>query len=158
MAFVDAERTTEPAPGDYEELATVTMLWFEANIAFSLAEGVTLDRSEYTVQSNEFNAGYPEPRYNILIDYGIVQFVFSQSSDAVDAVPPTAAEIDLILSSSITIDYIRNIVWGVEAFRGNITEAIYDTVNNTFEPLPEEELSEFPELSIRMIRPEPNLP
>ena len=137
MAFVDAERTTEPAPADYEQLATATMLWFEANIAFSLADGVTLNRSEYTLESTEFNAGYPEPQFNILIDYGFVQFLFSQSSDAVDVEPPTAAEIDLIARSSITDDYIRNIVWGVEAFRGTVLEAQYDSVNGTFVPLPD---------------------
>lgn len=137
MAFVDAGRTTEPAPADYEELATATMMWFEANIALSLAEGVNLNRSEYTLQSTEFNAGYPEPRFNVLIDYGFVQFVFSQSSDAIDVEPPTGAEIDLIARNSVTQDYIRNIVWGVEAFRGTVLEAQYESLNNTFVPLPD---------------------
>ena len=137
MAFVDAPLQVEPTMADYEVLANLTMVWFEANIAVSLAPGVTFSRTEFTVQSTVFDAGYPESSYNVLIDYGLVQFLFLPSIDTV-AEPPSGAEIDFILRNSVSKGYIETVVRMVNAFRG-VTEAYYESLDNTFVPLPEEE-------------------
>jgi hypothetical protein len=105
----DASRS--PTTEEFAEMLLRITAYFDAYLTEYLATNQTLsfDRIE---TSNDFNlygtpeAGQPEERYNIFMNFNYSDFIFSP--DTLN--PPTSDEIFAILLTSITADLILDVV------------------------------------------------
>jgi hypothetical protein len=111
MSFVAPDATRSPTTEEFSEMLLRITAYFDAYLTEYLATNQTLmfDRIE---TSNDFNlygipeAGQPEERYNIYMNFNYSDFIFTP--DTLD--PPTSDEIFSILLTSITPDFILDVV------------------------------------------------
>ena len=111
MSFVAPDATRSPTTEEFSEMVLRITAYFDVYLTEYLAlnRTITFDRIE-TV--NDFNlygtseAGQPEERYNIYMNFNFSDFIFA--SDTVD--PPTSNDIFDILLTSITPDFIIDVV------------------------------------------------
>lgn len=111
MSFVAPDATRSPTTAEFSEMLLRITAYFDVYLTEYLAmnQTLTFDRIE-TV--NDFNlygtpeAGQPEERYNIYMNFNYSDFIFT--SDTIE--PPTSNEIFAILLTSITPDFIIDVV------------------------------------------------
>ena len=111
MSFVAPDATRSPTTEEFSEMLLRITAYFDAYLTEYLATNQTLsfDRIE---SSNNFNlygtpeAGQPEERYNIYMNFNYSDFIFTPNT--LD--PPTSDEIFTILLTSITPDFILDVV------------------------------------------------
>lgn len=109
MSFVAPDATRSPTTEEFSEMLLRITAYFDAYLTEYLATNrtITFDRIE---TSNDFNlygtpeAGQPEDRYNIYMNFNYSDFIFAP--DTLD--PPASDEIFAILLTSITADLIIN--------------------------------------------------
>jgi hypothetical protein len=107
ISFVAPGATREPTQEEYDEmLRRITAYFVDIFMAMNDAdtEFVSIDSSiDFTLYGAA--AGIPRPEFNIYMNFDFSNFIYTETS-----VVPTVAETFDILRSSITVDFILEIV------------------------------------------------
>lgn len=126
---------SSPTYTDYAILAQITAEWFEQAVRGQLVSDdmflLSVDAKLDFAASNE---GNPEPRFNAMIVYDYVEYIYYVTTKAASNAP-SRAELDAVMRDSITAEYVLNAVRTVEAFAA-ASEVFYQTTGRPLPPPP----------------------
>ena len=107
ISFVSPDAAREPTQAEYEEMMAKTTDWFEGVFAerFANDPDVTFLNMNSAIEETKFNAGIPEARFNIYMNFEFIEVVYTEDSS-----PPGPDETFQILRSAITPEYILEAV------------------------------------------------
>ena len=126
--------TTMPSDTDIALLVAETTDWFELAVRSFDTSLVVLISVDSKLDYAAFGTDVPEPRFDLLIVLKVVEYTFYVTNDSVDDAP-SASRINDIMRESITPEYIFTVVRQIPAF-AEVTEVFYQSLDNTFEPVP----------------------
>ena len=111
VSFVAPDATRSPTTEEFSEMLLRITAYFDAYLTeyFRTNQGISFDRIETINNFNLYGiseAGQPEERYNIYMNFDYSDFIFTPDT----LFTPTAEEIFTILLTSITPDFILNVV------------------------------------------------
>ena len=122
ISFVSPDAAREPTQAEYEEMMAKTTDWFEVVFAerFANDPNVTFLGSNSAIEETKFNAGIPEARFNIYMNFEFTDVLYTEDSS-----PPGVAETFEIMRQAITTDYI------LEAVR-SVTDSPFEVVTEVY--------------------------
>ena len=135
VPLVTRASPVQPTAADFAALANATALYLQNEVLAQLPDDVDLLSYRFVVESAEYGAGIPEPRFNVRLVYDFFDYIFLTLVEDVQDVP-IAAEINEVLLASIRDDeYLNQVVRAIPAF-ASATEVYVESIDTTFVPLP----------------------
>jgi hypothetical protein len=132
MAYVVPDLTREPTRREYRALLDATTEYFNDYFRqyFANKPSVRFLSVEPEIRYTMYDAGFPEERFNVFIEFSTADFHFSADSRV-----PNADRLLNLLLNSISGDYIENYVRKVPPFEST-TEVLAGASDSTSSPVP----------------------
>ena len=80
LPFFTRSGPIPPTEDDFAALANATALYLEEALRSQLSDRVDLQSFRYVVESAEYGAGIPEPRFNVRLVYDFFEYIFLSST------------------------------------------------------------------------------
>ena len=116
--------TREPTVAEYEQMLLRVTEWFNMFFEEFYADDPDIEflgaETELDLTLFGANAGIPQQRYNIYMDFSFTDFIWSENS-----IPPSSSELFDIMRQSISTDFILE---QVRTFSGSP----FETTNEAF--------------------------